>query len=460
MDWQSKDAVTFTRPLGKTELPFSYFGIPGQDQGREHWAIHVVAELQLPATADAPSLFRKAWIALRLNLPDMDARIDHATKTKSYTSLDAPALEKWADSTFHVEHGFTSSNQIAEAIRASPSPTCHILDHGKGRVSVLINCSHSLIDAFGIMHVMNRFLALAASPAPNLPTPGSETANLVLNFEQLVGDRTPNPEAIVNRVSNRLAAYFSALPFAGFQPDFATTDVMRDTRTLELVASPETTAAFVAACRAKDVSVTAAVQSALVETVYGQVPADRRERKLGLISPIDLRRRMPAMQHGDDHAVGIFMGCLHLLSSADEGFLARAKRLKGEYALANDPEYLAHEVTELSVQVASIFAAGVPPPPEPPSSPTLSSLGIVDDVIAHKHGDIEVLGVRVGSQMLTPESLWYVWTFRGRLHFSVNYNAAYLRDASMKRGLARLLELLSGELGVRMQCAAPSAESG
>ena len=69
-----------------------------------------------------------------------------------------------------------------------------------------------------------------------------------------------------------------------------------------------------------------------------------------------------------------------------------------------------------------------PPPPGslPPSEPSLSSLGIIGEFIAHKHGDaVEVTDFWLGVDILSRQLMVYMWTHRGDLKRSACHNREF-----------------------------------
>jgi hypothetical protein len=91
------------------------------------------------------------------------------------------------------------------------------------------------------------------------------------------------------------------------------------------------------------------------------------------------------------------------------------------------------------------------PPPTPPSGVLLSSLGVVEQYITGDYdGAVQVEKFNFGVTMMTRQMLLYPWTFKGRLHFSVNYNEAYYDAGVAEEVLTTLQNVLEKELGTKL----------
>ncbi|WQF79038.1 hypothetical protein CDEST_04052 [Colletotrichum destructivum] len=61
----------------------------------------------------------------------------------------------------------------------------------------------------------------------------------------------------------------------------------------------------------------------------------------------------------------------------------------------------------------------------PSSTPSLSSMGPVDEYLKPRYGDWEISNFWFSSTMTTGDFQMYQWTFRQKLTFSVCYNEAF-----------------------------------
>jgi hypothetical protein len=75
----------------------------------------------------------------------------------------------------------------------------------------------------------------------------------------------------------------------------------------------------------------------------------------------------------------------------------------------------------MSTSTQLLSSGGIPPS----STPSLSSMGVVSEILQEKYGEWEVRSFWVSSTMMTGDFQMYCWTFRGRMTFSVCWNEAF-----------------------------------
>ncbi len=140
---------------------------------------------------------------------------------------------------------------------------------------------------------------------------------------------------------------------------------------------------------------------------------------------IDLRRHFPAPFTASQHSIGSLQTALPFAAdlSKDNTFSTLSHSLHAQYKSPfsfadNDFSYLG---PYMSISKQILQSGGVPPS----STPSLSSMGVVDDFLAHRYGDWELGDFWVSSTMLTGDFQMYLWTWRGKMVFSACYNDAF-----------------------------------
>ena len=88
-----------------------------------------------------------------------------------------------------------------------------------------------------------------------------------------------------------------------------------------------------------------------------------------------------------------------------------------EYMTALRPIYEVHSV--------ALRANARSPARMPASNATVSSLGVIERYMTSDHGALTVENFRLGSAIMTRQPSLYIWTFRGRLTISLDYNKSY-----------------------------------
>ena len=305
------------------------------------------------------------------------------------------------------------------------------------------------LDGFGAFHLLNRFLILA-SQRPS-PTPTFSASNLTPTYEDIISYESPPSPEISTRITEQLTSLFSNLPSAGFlADDNDPATPPRGTHSIVFTATPAATDTFVQACKKLNISVTAAMQSALAILTFRHAGDEMRNRPLAITTPADLRRHIPVLQRGDKYATGIFIAGMYSVTRSAETFLARAQDLMREYARVREPAYLHDEVPEFTRQITQVFFSSSASPPVA-STTMCSSFGTVDGIVRHDYGgEITLEGARVGVEIANRENTLHIWTFRGRLNISICWNEAFYMKKTVEQYLREFVEILEGELGVQM----------
>jgi hypothetical protein len=75
----------------------------------------------------------------------------------------------------------------------------------------------------------------------------------------------------------------------------------------------------------------------------------------------------------------------------------------------------------MSVSLQLLASGGIPPS----STPSLSSMGVVSDILKDVYGNWKIGRFWISSTMMTGDIQMYCWTFRDQMTFSVCWNEAF-----------------------------------
>ncbi|KAF3353930.1 hypothetical protein VdG1_07887 [Verticillium dahliae VDG1] len=211
----------------------------------------------------------------------------------------------------------------------------------------------------------------------------------------------------------------------------------------------ESSAVF-AACRARNVTVTAALQIAAgiaVQEVQREVEGTAGDTWAGLAN-FDCRRYFP-----DEFAAARAMAACYFVvmpytvSLSEETFDVAAKELSDRYR-GGIKHRDAENVLEALPASTNVFVEAALAGVSSGNAPWYTALGIVDDYIKVRHGDWEVEDFKIANTLQGPMVQFLMWTFRGELVLHGAYNEAYYEPAYVDDLLARSVAALRRALGV------------
>ncbi|KAI0546774.1 hypothetical protein F4679DRAFT_401158 [Xylaria curta] len=452
MVWQETEQEgVFSRPIGENETFIKLVGDAGLLLNREHWAINSSATVVptgsfASANADLASRFRQAWAHLRFQHPSLAAEVAPSDDTRFiyiYTvPADRAALDAWVSRTFSVAADAASSADVIPAFR--PTPYAKLVYFPRSG-ELLLHTAHWRTDGIGVLLLLDAFLAIASTPGP-LADPsslawGTEIVRLAPSVEDaacMPSQPTPAQEeraaALVKTFAHTVGAIW--IPYLGNE-----TTLPAGTHSAALALSATTTEKVVEACKARGVSVTAAVHASVAGANYALADDTGKEKHYTSTVRFALRPHLsePAS------AAGLYTTGWMRRVEAAMSWQERACVYNDEYRKGITRDFLdAHR--EYAKKLIELVRRGG----ESPSSEVdISSIGVAEKLIRPSYGSLEVRAVSVGVEILSRQAVVFVWTFRDRLNLSVVYNEAFHSGEQMRRFVDTVKsELLEG-LGVR-----------
>lgn len=445
---------------------------------REHGSVYAFCRIRctLPPTSTGLGALgeklRQAWTRLRFDYPALT--VFEAGGKKTYLAATATNIETWVNDTFWVDNAAGSAPQVAAGLHLRRLPCLVFVPQSS---EVLLHSSHWRLDALGACMVLDRLLSILAELAGST-TPGSleaprweeEPEHLPPSLEdayECASVPTPITEAKAEEIRRR--NFETAYPTAGMphRGDQTTPPALSRCRTLALGKHPSEQ--LIRACKVRGFSVTAAVHAACAASVFDCCAAADGEESChssySTIVSVNLRPFLPPAGKGgrgepdSRYACGTYVtGITHTLRRGD-GFVAWCRQLTRGYRGDWDPPaYLdaLRSIYRVHGEALAGLAGGTSPPRPPASNVTVSSLGVLDDrYLRADYGDgaVQVDAFHLGSAIMGRQPTLYVWTFRGCLTLSVDYNEAYYSAFQIAALLDSIVTCLSQELEVDMSAA-------
>ncbi|OHE95987.1 hypothetical protein CORC01_08680 [Colletotrichum orchidophilum] len=434
--WNKQHGV-WSRQLGSME---SFYQSLASPEGYPvHWMIGCSVTVQNhDSNINNEGSLRQAWKALAWDFPCIGGVVDPASR--EIVVREDAITNEWLQKSFRVHDG-TTADELFSAFKSQFHITLHYI---RDTNQLLLQSPHTLIDGRGMLYLYHAlFTTLAALPGDSSQTrETAEAPNLSKPYDDWLGvSATPSAKnfADAQSIFQRVLQQEKPIRLPGV--DFTNTPqrpVHRD-----LVVDEKTSSTIISACKEKGVSVTSAWHAALALTTQKmQSAAGEDGASYVQFTTIDLRRHFPSSFVPHKHSIGSLQTALPLAADLNKNSTFDAlsqslhKQYKTPFAFAdNDFGYLGPYMA-MSRQI--LESGGVPPS----STPSLSSMGVVDDYLQPRYGAWEISNFWVSSTMMTGDFQMYLWTFREKLTFSVCYNEAFY-DAQQ---VDRIMESTRDEL--------------
>ncbi|AEO64819.1 uncharacterized protein THITE_124062 [Thermothielavioides terrestris NRRL 8126] len=450
MVWAKARSGTWTDDFDGAEKVFYSMSQAFKRYHREHGSVYAICRIRIahPLSTGPETLsekLRQAWTWLRCDFPALTVFEEGGRKT--YLEANAANIETWVNDTFWVDDEADAARDVVADLHLRRLPCLVFVPRS---FEVLFHCSHWRIDALGACTVLDRLFdilfELARTKPESLQPPRWELEHehLSASLEDAYGCApmpTPSTEAKAEDVRRR--NFDLSYPSAGlsYQGDQSTSPGKSQCQTVAL--ERDASEQLIRACKARGFSVTAAVHAASAASVLADSDCDN----YSTVVSVNLRPLLPG--GASAYACGTYVtGITHSLRRSDN-FETWCRQLTSGYRGDWDPAaymdalrsiYRVHGET-----LASMAASGARPPA---SNVTVSSLGVIDKYLRPVHGAVEVETFHLGSAIMGRQPTLYIWTFRGRLTLSVDYNEAYYSVHQVSALLDSIRNCLGRELGV------------
>ncbi|KAI1411978.1 hypothetical protein F5Y13DRAFT_164031 [Hypoxylon sp. FL1857] len=484
----------FTRPLGNLENFFKLLAERGKPLRREHWSVHLALRLQLPSSITDPVPYlRRAWQVLRLQHPALGAILgqgqssnDPTQPVPSCLTVEPLNIDTWANETFNVCDEFACADQLFSSLLSTPTATCYWLPKSS---ELLIRSSHWRTDGVGMALLGHDFMVALSGAIrsgydcpletlvpnvrnqPLVPPSLEHVARSASKFPQLKeGDEHSDLAAGADEL---VGIFLRGVPSIGL-PSRAGSEAAipgsseRVTTRLEA----EITTKVATACKERGIKVTSAVHAAIVR-VTASFPQHPLSKSYAAFVPVDLRRVIAHTAAPDaetiSKSIGLYFSglpvCVDSVLPEDgkpqKGFEAIARELGAVYARNLDEFWAPSGSSGQAISLldlaepyvrrtTALFNAPVPEGLPPVQTPDLSSLGKMESYLQQEYRVDEVRKVDVvdfwlGTEMLTRNVQFHVWSWNGALHLGACFNTSFYEKSFVIDILDKIIqELLLG----------------
>ena len=461
MNWQEVLPGHYERPIDVIEK--FYVVIADATLPLKKELYHISSTIKLKSSPPLEDL-RNAWRSIRKQYPQIAATVDSTRTRFCYTVPSPEELEEWVqDSFIAVNDERISANEIFEGETPLATFRLYYMPHSR---ELLFQTPHWRIDSKGMMHLQSQLLqTLANGPPKTVHLDGSEAKNLAPPL-----DIPGNVPSTVTEAHRRAADEEMAI-FLAHQPTISIStlpNIMPGTgKRTETRYSPETTWQIIQACKFRQISVTTAVHAALVMATlpHAQHNFDPTTRGSGGgtyagINILDLRKYLPKPFNGPEAAVSVYHTCLPITVdlSQSKTFDAIATGMRETYKRdlsQNEPRNMFDMHTVWVEKVLETLGAPPSNPLHAPAHPELSSNGVIENWLAGRFqgpsSTVEVEDWWVAVQVIHRILMSNVWTFKGEMSLSINWNDAFYEQEFISGFVQEWKEALCDGLGVKLE---------
>ena len=435
----------YERPFDTLELFYRSIAATGVRFQKEQYLISSVIRLD---RAPSVTCLQQSWKALRYKHPRIALVPNETGSRLVYTVPSLGDLEKWLQKTLVLHVNETRpAESLDEDLLPSSLFMLHYLSLSR---ELLFRTPHWRTDGRGLVLLQRDFLTLLAQgPQPTLEFDGSEVSRIPPSLDEAAGisleitdemKRATETELSVLTVGTAPASIIQTLP--NTQPG--------NSCRLSTRLSKDLTRRLVAASRVRGLTVTTAVQAALIVAVRPyMVPLDGR---LVCFNTYDIRHCVPVPWSGSKGATALYhtgRPCSIDLG-INEDYDAIAAMLTSHYQRDLQPLF---KIMPYYVQsIGSLLAMPLELAIQAPGAahPELSSLGVIDDQLPSTYyGPATTLNIEdwwLGVQITNRVLQTYLWTRKGQLHLTCHFNEAFYERNFVEKILEEWKSKLVGEL--------------
>ncbi|TGJ87741.1 hypothetical protein E0Z10_g1064 [Xylaria hypoxylon] len=481
---------TVSRPLGTLENFFKRLADAGASANREHAAFFTVLQVRFPShIVNAEDYVARAWEVVGERFPALRAELsppDEADPKKQPRVTIRPFDKHSFRSTFSVHPNCSNVDELF----AAPSPirgtsTCYWLP-GPGQI--VLRTSHWRADGFGQVLLTDLFMSTLAdivqrgvdAPLDNSLVQQTLDVPITPGLEDLIRKYVKDPPSEAAEADILMHTYTDggksiAIPTRpGSDGALAGPSARAAIRM-----SPESSAELTQACRTHGVSVTSALNAAIIRAT-ARYPQDAEADSYVIFAPVDLRG--PLIAAGSQEClqpVGVYVSGLPLRIGGVVEHLETGESVPGKSFDALADELSAFYSQDLMqyrrpgdtsgktvslLQIAEPYLErmtelfdGFPAPGCPyPKTPVISSLGKMDGLIKRDYtGDskdgasgLRVTDFWVGIENMTPMITFHPWSWGDELTLSAAWNESFYSNEIAVDALEKIMKEL-GE-GLKM----------
>lgn len=385
----------------------------------------------------------KAWQGLRRSNPGIACEWNENHRT--YKVPTKTELARWMRESFQTPR--QTLEETLGAIRNQFQPVLYFLRdaHDSRRADILLACNHAFSDGRGSYYLLDSLFKGLIDDAPDF-TYGGEIHNLQPSRDELLGlPPFPSLKGWL-KGAEMIRSGFVPSPGDMVLPTRAPSDSgpLPGGSIVNVTLTEEETAGLAKLCRQQGISVSAAAKAAVLMAAHACV-SPKKDVFLGF----DFYDTRPFMRQPvrTEHHPGQFYSAIlpsriqlggrsfsEIAHQAHRHFKSMQSEMK------SDPS----GIDAVHCMLKDVFGG----PGDAPATPFFSSIGVVDNFMSSKYGDmvdIESTWVVVPANGASNHNAWFSSCFKGKFQLTVTYSEAFYEKELIESIMHQAIKLMLKE---------------
>ena len=442
--WKKLDEGHWRRPLAGMEPVFLYFGnaTASLAQGREHFVIYSIIKVETTAKLEVENI-EHAWKSLRFEQPGLATTADARDWSMHYRVPDKAALQDWVSQMVQVVRNGPAA-QVYAILDSIHTATIYWLPDSN---ELIFRLPHWQADGIGSWLLWDAFLTKLCN-AKSAPQPkwGEEVANLKPSLEAIWAHGEIEAKHAEKGEKN-LMFWLTQAPGVG--PPTMTPAIGKSQYT-ELIFDQETTSKIIEKCHEQNITVTAAVHAALAlanNSVEQRVDDPRTANYVSMII-FNVRNYLGELYAKSESAANLYFTNLAIVAPIGN-FKDMSRHFQNHYkGVVKDLHSMAQVTSQFEKAVSQMVQSPAFHAAPVQGDALLSSLGVAERFFKRRYGDVEIVDLRNGADIVLGLAMVFVYTFGDRLRLTYYYNEAAQDGKMIRRILDGTGEFL--KQGLRM----------
>ncbi|KAL6854841.1 hypothetical protein ACO1O0_005968 [Amphichorda felina] len=493
--WRETQPGRWVRDLDEPERAYTSLFKRFEGTGRSffHMTGHLSLTMVIPegqsraqAEANLDQALKKAWIALRCQHPNLASQTKLDPDAGKWVKEYVTNADGWLEKTFVLVPGNqTGAEWSNNDPPAPPLPTMNVIspavtDEHTIRRDLIFRAPHDIIDGMGTLLLFDNYTRLtveALGKGDSYQVPALDDPLIIDNLSPPYRVAANVPPETSEAIKQRLASIAAAeeadasntIEIASL-PHKSGVVAPGVHKRVELILPPDEASALLAASKRIGATVTHVFHAALALALRDLQTRKEEPRPIRLDGyllrnergtcqpPYNDHRHPTGVYHsvsGDKLTVNMTVPAQSSTRSQEDDkaeFLRIVEQMKQFYtAVRDDRDHyaLAPHLWAKGTAPLPTEEQATPPPFPPPSEiapVSISSMGRIDGVIAHRRGPVEVADPWVTGEELRNGLGLFLGTFRGSLSLSAAYNDAWIEKEEATAFLRRCMDLVKDSL--------------